>query len=180
MDADLLISEQRTCSEHEKEALPMTSLSLAAFILAGAGVLLVSGPYRMQEEEVLDDQYRDPDFLRDFFGAYQGWIRELGTPRRIKRFCNKVRYQATCIQEKGENVRLAYLELLLYVELYGSNDSLLEDQFKFREFVQGLLERSNSIDPSRLESVPYLRELSEEDLEEVIDLFYEENRSILF
>ena len=92
-DNSIEITEQ-AATVNKINWLEISFISFVAILSIGVLYNFFSNPPVIGERALkpLDSEI-DPDDVRDFFTKYSQIISLLGTPRKIKRFCNKIRYQ---------------------------------------------------------------------------------------
>lgn len=131
LDADAEAKEAG--GKAEKDRVPYDAALLGTSFLFLLILFLRASPFLSSSKSEEDKAYQDPPLLQNFFKNYRNEINELGTPRNVKRFCNKARLQLSLLMEEGnfqEEELLAYLELLLFVELYAGK-TLARDRSEF-------------------------------------------------
>ncbi|MDB5283968.1 MAG: hypothetical protein JWO06_3043 [Bacteroidota bacterium] len=88
---------------------------------------------------------RDPDELTNLFDTYSEEVKRLGTPRKIKRFSSKVRFQYYVLnlnQKLSKDERELFFTTLLAIEM--NRGTILKDTFL--EFIPGLMK--SNINPA--------------------------------
>jgi hypothetical protein len=87
--------EEKTADERvqQKNAIQFPWLNYAIALLLLGGIVWL---YRDLRKSQLNEQYikdKDPDELRELFITHYAEISKLGTPRMVKRFSNRLRFQ---------------------------------------------------------------------------------------
>jgi hypothetical protein len=140
----LLTKRDSTLQEQERQKLLVEYKEESDYSVAGLFLLCVFFvaigswefvKYKLSDEESEKD--RDPEELEMVFDKYSDLIVALATPRKLKRFSNKVRFQYNLFKKSGSIVTYPQLELFFLILLSMDSDRRIL-KLEFDKFAEAL------------------------------------------